>query len=120
MQRKIEPSFIADILTESCLSNAIPKRRLEFMRDFSHGMTLKEIADKHQKSPSHIYIEIARGIEDRRIYQSITEVADFTMSCHLRNLNNAMHYFHGIGASKSCADIRRAIRSLVEAVSFKT
>jgi hypothetical protein len=117
MSRKIEPSFIADILTEPDIKNAVPRIRLDYMRRFANGEGLKSIAAIYQKSLSHIYTEIARGIDDRRIYQSIIDTPEYTLKCHLHNLNNAMHHFHTIGAHRSSSDIRRCIRNLIEVLN---
>jgi len=114
MPRKINPQFIADILTEPDIHNAVPDNRLKYMRKFADGQSTKEIGAHYGKSCSHVYIEIARGIEDRRIYAGILNTPDYVLKCHLLVLNNAMHHFHKIGAYRSCADIRRAIRNIIE------
>lgn len=111
--RKIEPSFIADILTDDDSKLAIPKQRREFMRRFADGETTKEIAAYANKSPAHVYIEIARGIEDWRIYAEILNTSNYETKQHLLHLVNAAHYAHNLGYMKSTADIRRAIRNLI-------
>ena len=113
MPRKIEPTYCADLLTDPDTKLAVPKRRLEFMRLFSEGKTTKEIAAISGKSPAHVYVEIARGIEDWRLYSEIKDTADYTTKCHLIALVRAAHHAHDIGANKSTADIRRAIRNLI-------
>lgn len=114
MARKLDPAYIADVLTDCDIKQAVPYKRLEYMREFAAGASTKEIGAKHNKSPAHIYVEISRGMDDRRAYAKIMETPDYTLKCHLINLNNAMHHFHRLDAHRSCADIRRAIRNLIE------
>lgn len=114
MPRKIDPAHVADIILDADIKNAVPKRRLQYMIEFADGHSTKEIGINHGKSCSHVYMEIARGLEDRRIYQEIMDTRDYLLKCHLINLNNAAHHFHSMGAFRSCADVRRAIRNIIE------
>lgn len=117
MTRKIYRSYVADILTDPDTKNATPKNRLQYMIEFADGHTIKEIAINHGKSPSHVYIEISRGLEDIRIYAEILTTPNYLLKSHLIGLNNASHFFHSIGAFRSCADVRRAIRNITRAIS---